>query len=228
MARRRAARHLTPRDRQILGWVGQAGLASLDQLARFGWAGRCLRTAQDRLTQLVKAGYLQVTTCDARQPGERVYTLTRQGRLQFPAAERERLQVGLPPPQERQQQLLAQDAYLRLATEAAAAGGALIYWRTERELRGAFRRAQQQAARAGQPPPTGEIPDGQAVFTTATGQIEEIDVEIDGQYYGRMLHTKAARFGQGGRPTLWVCTAARARAVTRATQDYPNIQLVVL
>lgn len=228
MTRRHAARRLTPRDLTVLHWIGQAGIAALDQVARFGWAGRRVYSVQDRLNQLVKAGYLQSTTCDARQPGEQVYALTQAGWRLFTPQEREQLRIGLPAVKERKQQLLAQEAYLRLAAEARAAGGMLVAWRSERDLRGEVRRGQQATAHAPDSPVADEIADGQAVIATADGTTQEVDVEIDGQYYGRMLRQKAAAFGQGGRPTIWVCTANRARAVQQATRPYANIRVLVV
>ncbi len=228
MARRQAAGLLTDRDYALLRWVGQAGIAAEEQLQRRFWAERSLETTQDRLAQLVKAGYLKQTTCDARGYEEVVYALTRRGRQQFAAAEREPLQVGLPPLKARYQQLLAQEAYLCIEAEAHAAGGTLHQWRGERELRRDFVRAQHAAIRSRQPLPTGEIADGQVVLVGADGLLEEIDVEIDGQYYGQMLRDKAARFGAGGRPTLWVCQANRVRTVGAAIAPYSNIRLLIV
>jgi hypothetical protein len=228
MARREAARQLTARDRAILRWIGQAGIASLDQAARFAWPGRSAATAQDRLRRLVKAGYLQQTTCDARQPGEPVYTLTRAGWVLFPRQERERLRIGLPLPYERTQQLLSQEAYLLVAAETQAAGGTLVAWRSERELRGELRTAGRTATQVSWYPLLDEIPDGQVVIANTDGSTTTLDVEIDGQYYGRMLRQKAEHYGQGGRPTLWVCTTNRAPIVERATRAYPNIRVLVV
>jgi DNA-binding PadR family transcriptional regulator len=209
-------------------WIGHAGIAAETQIHRGFWAGRHIVTAQDRLAQLVKAGYLERTTCDARGQEEVVYALTRLGRRQFAAAEREQLQVGLPTLKARKQQLLAQEAYLRLEAEARAAGATLHEWRSERELRAAFCRAQQAAIRRQHPLPTWEIADGQVVIVEADGLIREMEVEIDGQYYGQMLRNKAARFGAGGRPTLWVCTASRVHAVSEAIKPYGNIHILAV
>ncbi len=228
MARRDAARQLTARDHAILHWIGQAGIASADQVARFAWAGRHLETAQNRLRRLVNAGYLQQATSDAQQPGGLVYSLTRQGWILFPRQERERLRIGPPLPYERTQQFLSQEAYLRLAAEAQIAGGTLVVWRSERELRSDMGARGQVAARVEQHPTVDEIPDGQAVIANADGTTTKLDVEIDGQYYGRMLRQKAAHYGQGGHPTIWVCTANRAPIVQRATRAYPNIRVLVV
>jgi len=229
MPRRYAVKRTTARDLQLLQWIGQHGLAAEPLLAQRFWCGKRDATARDRLAQLVQAGYLERHTCDARRPGDRVYTLTRPGRLLFAPAEQERLQLGLPAPGERKQQLLVQEAYLLLEAEAATQGQQLAYWRGEREIRSAFRRAQQVAAHAHRAAPDWESPDAQAVLTDSNGEVvAEVDVEIDGQYYGRMLREKAQRFGQGGRPTVWVCEPRRTRIVQRAIQPYPNIRVLVV
>lgn len=229
MAGKRAARQITARDEALLRRIGQAGIAGEAQLHRDYWAGAQLRTAQDRLTQLSKAGYIERQVCDVRRPGEVVYTLTRKGRLLFDQAERPRLHVGLPAAHELKQQLIAQDAYSQVAAEIAAAGGTWGDWRGERDLRSEFRREQQAAAQAGSPAPTREIADAEAVWTDAAGTPHTLDVEIDGQYYGKMLRQKLARFGESGRPTLWVCASPkRAANVTAAAAQWPTIRVITV
>lgn len=229
MAHRFAARQLTARDRELLRWIGQAGIAGEGQIHRRYWAGKRLGTAQDRLLQLRKAGLVEQQRCDVARPGETVYTLTRKGRLLFERAERPRLHVGLPAPQEIKQQLVAQDAYIRIAAEVQAAGGTWGDWRGERELRREFRLAQQAATATGHPAPTWEIADAQAVWTDAAGTACVTDIEIDGQYYGKMLARKLARFGTSGRPTVWICdNPRRAANVTRAAAAWPTIRVITV
>jgi hypothetical protein len=225
---RRTARQVTDRDRAVLHWIGQAGIASLEQVARFAWADQRRRTAQERLRRLVRLGYLQQAFGAARPQDGLVYSLTRQGWLLFPPEERDQLQIGWPPPRIQAQQLLSQEAYLHLALEAQAGGSTLISWRTERELRRELQSVGQTAVSPGAPPPADEVPDGQAVIADADGAITTLDIEIDGQYYGRMLRQKVAQYGQSGRPTVWVCIANRAGTVQRATQMYPNIRVLVV
>ncbi len=229
MARRYAARQLTARDRDLLHWIGQAGIATEGQIHRRYWAGKLLGTAQDRLLQLRKAGLVEQQVCDVVRPGEPVYTLTRKGRLLFTHAERARLHVGLPAQHELKQQLVAQDAYLHLAAEVQAAGGTWGDWRGERDLRSEFRREQQAAAQSGATAPTWEIADAQVVWTDTTGSVQTVDVEIDGQYYGKMLARKLARFGTSGRPTVWVCASPRRTAlVTKAAAAWPTIRIITV
>ncbi|MDQ2808015.1 MAG: replication-relaxation family protein [Chloroflexota bacterium] len=229
MAHRFAARQLTTRDRELLRWIGQAGIASEGQIHRRYWAGKRLGTAQDRLLQLRKAKLVEQHRCDVARPGETVYTLTRKGRLLFEQAERSRLHVGLPAAHEIKQQLVAQDAYIYLAAEVQAAGGTWGDWRSERELRSEFRQAQNAATAGGPSAPTWEIADAQAVWTDATGSVQIVDVEIDGQYYGKMLARKLARFGGSGRPTVWICdNPRRAANIARAAAAWPTIRVITV
>jgi hypothetical protein len=229
MARQYAARRLTKRDLAILEWIGRSGIAGEQQIMRRFWPDSRAETARDRLRQLVKAGLLTAHVCDVRRPGEDVYSLTGQGRRHFDPCERSRLQVGLPTVGEIRQQMIAQDAYLYLEEQARAHGEHLADWRAERELRADFRRTQAAAAREGQVIPDWEIADAQAVIAGADGARQTLDVEIDGQYYGRMLRQKVERCGAGGRPTLWVCASQRrAAAVQRIAAPYGNIRVVVV
>jgi len=229
MARKYAAKRLTERDLAILQWIGRSGIAGEQQIMRRFWPGCREETARDRLRQLVKAGHLTPHICDVRWPGEAVYSLTAKGRLQFDPSERTRLHLGLPTAGEIRQQLIAQDTYLYLEEQARARGEHLTDWRAERELRGDFRRGQTDAERDGQDAPDWEIADAQAVIEGADGARQALDLEIDGQYYGRMLREKVGRFGAGGRPTLWVCSSKRrAAAVQKIAAPYTNIRVVVV
>ena len=227
MPRRYAVKIVTARDAAILAWVGRNGLATVDQLLRQFWPGAKRSTGGDRLRQLVKARLLTVHHCDARRADEQVYCLTDGGRLHFPAAQRAHLHTGLPATHELKQQLLAGDAYVALADELTAAGVRILDWQSERTLRSEFRLAQQAAERHDAPPPTWQIADAQVVTADPDGTILTTDVEIDGQYYGAMLRNKVQRFGEGGRPTLWVCDSApRAARVATLAAPYPTIRVI--
>src|SRR5690242_14045350 len=99
-------KQLTDRDMSVLEWAGRAGIAAMDQVANRFWPQRSLRTAEERVRRLARAGYLEVHTCDLRRPGEMVVCLTEAGRNLFDPVLRERLQVDLPSPAEVRQQLM--------------------------------------------------------------------------------------------------------------------------
>jgi len=227
MPRRYAVKTVTARDAAILAWTGRNGLATVDQLLRQFWPGAKRSTGGDRLRQLVKAGLLTAHSCDARRAGEQVYCLTVKGRLHFSITQREHLHTGLPAAHELKQQILAGDTYLYLAAELTATGSRILDWQSERTLRSEFRLAQQAAERQAGPAPTWEIADAQVVTVTPDGTIQTTDVEIDGQYYGVMLRNKVQRFGEAGRPTLWVCDSPdRAARVATLATPYPTIRVI--
>jgi hypothetical protein len=223
-----AACHLMARDLAILRWVGRGGMAAESQIAGRFWPGCRTATARDRLRQLVKADYLARHICDARRPGEVVYTLTPRGRRFFPPDEQRTLQIGLPAAGARRQQLVAQDAYQYLEQEAHAQGGHLVAWQGEAALRSAFNRTGHADPHQTLAGPT-EIPDAQVQIASANGHPRTYDIEIDGQYHGQMLRQKLDGFGTGGRPTLWICTSPlRAAHIRQAAARYPNIRVIAL
>ncbi len=222
------AKQLTPRDTAILQWVGQAGIASLDQVARRFWSGRSLQTGLRRMRRLVRAGYLEMHFCNVRRPGEVVFCMAEWGYRQFSSAQRERLQVGLPAPAEIAQQLLAQDAYIEIEAQVRREGGRLVGWRSERELRAEFVRSRSNPQQRERALSTMSIPDAQAMIITAHGEMEIIDIEVDGAYYGKMFWQKAKRLSESGHQVVWVCTQARASYVQKAVTDYPNIRILLV
>lgn len=278
-ARRSHARLLTARDQAILRFVGTQGVASLGQLSRRFWPGALVSTAQDRLTQLVRSGYLQAERCYLHPAAELVYGLRREGLLLFSTSERSGLQVGLPSAGEMKQSVLATAVRIRIEEQLQAEGGRLIGWKGERELRADCGREVAKRVRASgnartvtptpssvTSPPNGgigggrdrrdgggggtgsgsnggsgdsgqrraaqqkhlDIADARAIVQTADGAIQEIDIEIDGQYYGKMLQAKAASLCCSSRPVVWACSTSRVAIVTRAVQDYPNITVMEL
>lgn len=73
-----------------------------------------------------------------------------------------------------------------------------------------------------------DIADARVIVQMMEGAIQEIDIEIDGQYYGKMLQEKAASLGCSSRPVIWACSSGRVATVTRAVQGYPNITVMEL
>jgi hypothetical protein len=226
MARRNAAGYLTRRDLHILHWVGLGGLASLDQLARRFWPSMQASAALDRLRQLVKGGYLAMHRCDEWTAGERVFCLTKRGAQQFEPWVREQLYCGLPPAGEIKQQLLAQEAYLRLEAQVHIEGGRIVEWLPERRLRASLMSARYRAKQSGARLSQVSIPDAQVEIVSAKGERQLFYVEIDGAYYGRMLRQKAYALQESGHRVVWVCTKGRAGYIGRAVAPYRNIEVL--
>ncbi len=226
MRHQATAKQLTARDIEILLWIGRAGVASLDQVARHFWAGRSEMTAMERMRRLVKAGYLEMHSCNMRTPGERVFALSEQGYMHFGSAQRERLQVGLPALPEMRQQLMAQDAYLALQARIIGEGRKLVDWWTERELRARLKRRGPTDMRREEARFPVEIPDAEAVIVNTHGEVEILYVEIDGAYYGKMLWQKASGLSKSGHQVVWVCTQARTERIRQAVAGFRNIQVL--
>src|SRR5690349_10960805 len=96
MPRRQPTIRLTARDLDLLRWIGQGGIAALDQIARRFWPGARMATARTRLGQLVAAGYLALRWSHTRRPPDRIYSLTRAGRAALPHRQRRQMAVGWP------------------------------------------------------------------------------------------------------------------------------------
>lgn len=232
MARRNLIRRLTERDGEVLRWIGQGGVANLGQIARRFWSSRKVDTALDRLRQLAKTGYLAMHLCDPctiGMPNSRwLFTLTEQGSLLFSPSERQSFYIGLPTLAEIRQQLLAQEAYLRLEAQMREQGGELVQWKSERALRAETLTAQRQAKRHKGPLVQAEIPDAQATVVTSSGELRILHIEVDGAYYGKMLWQKADSLAKAGYPVIWVCTEGRTGYIQERVGKYPNIQVLSL
>lgn len=238
------AKQTTACDLDILRWVGANGVASLAQLAACFWPRCSPQTAKARLDQLGRTGLLDVHYVDVRRRGERVYTLTTEAVRLFSHVEQEHLVVGLPSLNILKHLLMANDARLLLEKQVRKDGGRLVQWITEGELRAQVCRRIEAARRVSmggsrgwgvsqpvQPvvPITSEnIPDARAVLMLRDGEYVEVDIEIDGRYFGKMLTYKAAKLGASGSPVVWACEKSRVAPVTQAVMPYGNITVLDL
>jgi len=203
---------LTDRDREILKFIGQGGLASLGQLHLKFWLPAKERTAQARLGELIRAGYIASQQVHVREAGEQVFTLTRKGAAEFNDLERRSFIIGLPAHHELKQQLVGQDLRLAIEKELAERGLKLTDWQNERQLRSNQRRQEEHTRKAKgwvKAINSEDIPDARAIIQSAEGVSGELDIEIDGQYFGKMLSEKIKSLAKSGRPMLWATSATR-------------------
>ena len=218
------AKIITGRDRAILRFIGQGGVASLNQRQQRFWEGRQRTTAQERLGQLVRAGYLEEYYTNVRLKGERIYCLNHQGANEFSAGERKQFTLGKPNQIELKQQLLAQDTRLLFEQQLSKRGGQLVSWASERNLRRENRLEQPVKNRDN----SQVISDARATIENNSGQLEEIEIEIDGQYHGRMLKEKIRILANSARTTVWVTTPERVIRVKQAIQEAQASNIRVL
>jgi DNA-binding PadR family transcriptional regulator len=238
------AKVVTERDQALMRFIGEGGVATLDQLHRRHWPNAQVQTARDRLSQLEKAGWIKSQPVSAGGRGNEIaFTITKKGAALFPKSEAERFYIGLPSQGELKQQLTGQDARIQLERQLAERGERLLYWKNEREIRSEFYR--EQAAYNKKygyahnkqhwgKPSIDDIADAQATIIDRDGNEHTISIEIDGQYYGKMLDKKIAAFakygggGSGSTHNLWVTTSNRAGRVGAALSAHSHIDLMVL
>ncbi len=198
---------------QLLGTDGVADLKTIHE--RF-WPEAKVQTCRDRLTQLEKAGWLQSHFVDTkRTKNELVFTLTNKGAKQhFNQVERKYMITRLPAYNEVHQQLMAQRARFKLEEQLRERGLELVGWNNEHKLRSQARLQQHPGTRAWGG--LAGVADACALIVNpATGAYFEQMVEVDGQYYGKMLRQKIAGITRAGRSTLWVTTPDRANRISR-------------
>ncbi len=82
---KKAASHiqLTERDKKLLTLVGRRGCVSIDALHQNFWMNAKVRTCQERIALLMKAGYLKSELVEARGRSETIYYLDKKGKGQF-------------------------------------------------------------------------------------------------------------------------------------------------
>jgi len=200
---------VTERDREIFRYVGQRGLATTQTIHQTFWDGRTLQTAQDRLTQLTKGGYLRTATTDARGRAEQIYWLSRKATQLFSAAERASFVKGNPTQAEIGHVLTTSEVIEKLKGKYQVS-----HFVHERALKGELKRG------------------ASTVLADARAELDGIDylIEIDSPHYtGQRLRRKGAGFGKAGKPTLWVVGGqARLHTVSQSVAGYANIQVVLL
>jgi len=216
-------------------------------------------TCRARLAQLEAAGFLQRYRIDTRVRGELTFVITPKAAAEFTSQERKRFIVGLPAPHELYQQLIAADTRLMLEEQYAAEGFTLLNWKHERELRREQKLKQLQthttqfinplksSAENGQGnssmswKPLGrksqsqlEIADAETTFINReTGEVRKLLIEVDGQYYGRMLRSKLTSFADTKKSLLWVTDSTRRAEHVRMEllarpEPITNIQVLVV
>lgn len=180
----------TARDLAIMRLVGERGVVAQECLIAHFWPQSTTpRTAQDRLAQLVAAGFLRCERIASRAREEVVYYLARKGTLRLPETDRHLLITGKPAYGEIAHLLRTGDILDRLHARYT-----LECWHTERLLRS---RTSQGGGRA-------PVADFSVVLRDPLWGVTAWMVEVDGAYYGARLAKKVAALGQSGDDLLWV------------------------
>ena len=215
---------LHERDREIFRFVGEHETATFDQIRQKFWPGSTSpKTARDRLTLVYMEGFIMRYPYIFSPTGRSIrrYSITRRAATLLEGVTTARLYVGKLIDREVEAALKGVAARLELERR----GYDVVGWISERELGRAQHRAIEAARMNGRLAMADAVSDGQALIRDGeTGAIRAIDVEIDGQYWGRMLDEKVAAFAD--RPVFWVCPASRVVRVTAAAT--PNITVINL
>ncbi|MEI6044387.1 MAG: replication-relaxation family protein [Chloroflexota bacterium] len=212
------------RDLKVLQFIGKGGIASISQIQTKFWPEAKERTCLERLQILKKEGLLtkQIVT-SRKSEGELVFLITPEGSKLFSRSIQARFFHQITTA-EIKQQLLAQDAILKLEQELIVQGKVLVDWKQEREIRSLLKRQQKKGDTSQL-----EVPDAQAtVRDETTGEIYKVEIEVDGAYYGKMLQSKINRFAASNKPTIWVTTSDRAAMIITKISNHPNITLLVV
>lgn len=203
---------LTSRDLAVLEFIGRRGCATPAQVREQFWVEATLATCRDRLRLLVRAGLLGRAMMHCRGQLEEIIWLAPAGRSLCPTQSQDDLLCGRPTPVELAHLLRAGDVLARLERT-----GRIVTWSSERSLRSRGRRARSEQ-------PIADL----EVTLERDGQTERRLIEIDGAYYGAVLHRKAARLGECGLDVLWVVfSTRRLAAVAASCLPYPTIRPVV-
>jgi hypothetical protein len=228
------AKELEKRDFDIFRRVAKGHVMSLEQARAVFWVKKdgqlaALTTAQYRLNQLVGAGLLGTEYTNCRKAGEQVYYLTQEGLSKLTPLEHTNALIGMPNYKEIKQQLDAQDAWTRLEKHLATRGERLLHWKSEREIRSeALKERSHQDYEAAMKKAGGHyknlkqyqaktksdagfisvnVADAQAVIERGDGTVYSVDIEIDGQYYGKMLSDKIGQMaelaGKSNSAVIW-------------------------
>ena len=211
------------RDRQIFRFVGEHETATFEQIkAKFWPSSANDETAKQRLDKLRRAGYIARHDYqpDVLHATSR-YTITKKVLRETASENASRMYTGKLIEREITQAIKSVEARLELERRGYTVEG----WISERQLQREQQAQIAQARKNGHHHPTAPaISDGQAVILNPDGKVVCADVEIDGQYWGRMLTKKINGFA--GRHVFWACTPERAERVQQAAGD--NIKVVTV
>lgn len=210
---------ITKRDRELFRFLGEHETATFDQIRQKFWPNSVTKqTAQDRLDKLRRDGLIQkfdYLPNDSSQKKLVRYQIKRAALQYLDAETASRLYTKPLQDHEVPQVIATVQARLELERQGYDVQG----WISERELR----REQHQDIANSQSYDT--IADGQViVIDPSTGEVTRVDVEIDGQYYGKMLKKKLDCFS--GREVIWATTPNRISYISKKVNQ--NIKVIAI
>ena len=210
---------LTPRDVEVLRFVGENKAAPMDVLAQRFFAGDDKKPNKDpthacrrRLAALRAAGYLDDKTVPAQKRGEwtRAVRLTRQASEALGLARPAALH-----PRGRDHHMATLRAVEQFRAQLAKTGGVIVDVALEHTLRSREQRG--HTTRRGES--FSSFPDALVTVRDAGGAERSVAVEyVTSKYTSQMILEKAADFAAQGWGTTWVAdsisTSRRVEALT--------------
>jgi DNA-binding PadR family transcriptional regulator len=195
------------RDLEVLKFIGKGGIASLSQIHTRFWSGAKESTCYQRLHVLKKAGLVRSEMATDHLGKDTLVLLLQ------PAA----------------YNLFGRAIQDRFFTNIT--GKSIENWTTEREIKRELAKKQYQNKGKSKSVKTSqvEVADAQALIRDdISGELYEVEVELDGFYYGKMLQGKIDRFAASKKPTIWVTTPDRAEMIASKISNHSNITLFVV
>lgn len=210
---------LTDRDRALLHAVVSRRVMTLAQIHGRFWPEAAMATCQDRLRDLVRAGMLSHETTMARGRLEHIYLPTRMTRSLLKSFGAEEMASRRPPAASEMSHLLATGDVLDRLEERYG----LLRFEDEHTLRAAL------AAHLGRGGQRGALPDLHVELAAPLLGRSSWDIEVDGAYFGQLLHHKVLRLAALGRPVLWVCfSGPRLARLQAAVASLPTLSPILL
>jgi DNA-binding PadR family transcriptional regulator len=221
--KRRLQARIRPNARMysILKDMGMRGAMSVHGVYGVYWAGRVLRTCQEKLDQWEKAGFITSRWVEARNTEEKVYMLTRKGRAMFDEEAKAHFYKSNPTEIEMAHVLHVSDYMSSLP-------GNVVKFVNERELRSHNAALPEDMRDA-------ETTDGYIEVESASGGKVGYSIEIDSNACGRTLYLKCrglcAKAQKSEKKVKYILySKARLRAVTsalRKVREESGIEIIL-
>jgi Replication-relaxation len=213
MGKKAASRvKLTDRDRNLLALVGQRGCVTIDMMHRNFWTSAKIRTCQERIDLLEKAGYLKSELVEARGRPETIYYLDKKGKGQFDGETRKTFYKKRPSMTEISHALEMSDVLDSFSSKVTS-------FTNEHQLK---------SLNAVLNIPLEEVADGEVTLQDGEGNERSFYVEIDSKNYnGARLARKLEQLASLGSSVIMVSRSnIRVQRLQAFSQAYQNIQFV--
>lgn len=218
-------RQINERDRLIFSFIGKYGCANAKQIhgavftvnektGRVPTEARC----RDRLTQLIRSGYVKTELVKARGKTERIYWIERKALMELDEDKRKTLEAGRPPEKEIAHTLSTVDVI-----NAVSKAHEIRYFVHEHTLKSLKVREMLKFS---------DLEVGDALIDIApsgngNGYLSEGQtlIEIDGDYWGEKMRAKAQSLKASNMPVLYVCSSYERLSYVKSRMQADNVKV---